>query len=680
MGSKVIAVDVGGTFIDVVSIDRETGAVSVEKQPSTPDRLAEELLTALGRFPGPLAEIDRFLHGSTVAINALVQRTGAKVGLITTRGFRDVLELARGNRPHIYDWVWMPPEPLVPRELRREVTERLGPRGDEVAPLDLAGLAREADALVADGADAIAVCFLHAYANPKHEREAAEVIERRLPGFPVTLSSDVAAEWHEYERTSTAVINAYVQPSTRTYLGSLRDRLDDAGMTGVIGVMQSNGGVMAAERAVELPVRTLSSGPAGGVVGVASLARRLGHPDAICTDVGGTTYDVAIIEGGRVQERTESEIAGLPVLVPTVDVASIGAGGGSIAWIDDLGGLRVGPVSAGARPGPACFGFGGEQPTVTDCHLVLGRLDPDRFLGSRMHLDLGAAEQAISERVATPLGMRIEDAAEGVLRIVETAMANAIHSMTVERGIDPRTFALYAYGGAGGLFAAATATELDIPTIVVPREPATFSAWGILGSEYREDVSTTRVLRLDDEAMRSAVAELGSLAGEVVDRLTALGFAGDRIEVERRADLRFEGQEHTVTVDLDPEWGSGDASALRAGFVARHRQLYGHGDAEAAVQLVTVRCRGTVPREERQWPGWVVTTDTGPRSRRPVFYREAGGALPTAIYDRDSLAVDQPIVGPAIIEEWTSTTLVPPGWTARTGSSGDLMLTRTDVS
>ena len=508
MGSKIIAVDVGGTFIDVVSIDRETGAVSVEKQPSTPDRLAEELLTALERLPGTLAEIDRFLHGSTVAINALVQREGAKVGLITTRGFRDVLELARGNRPHIYDWVWMPPEPLVPRELRREVTERLGPRGDEVAPLDLAGLAREADALVAAGADAIAVCFLHAYANPKHEREAAEVIERRLPGFPVTLSSDVAAEWHEYERTSTAVINAYVQPSTRTYLGSLRDRLDGAGMRGAIGVMQSNGGVMAAERAVELPVRTLSSGPAGGVVGVATLARRLGHPDAICTDVGGTTYDVAIIEGGRVQERTESEIAGLPVLAPTVDVASIGAGGGSIAWIDDLGGLRVGPVSAGARPGPACFGFGGVEPTVTDCHLVLGRLDPDRFLGSRMHLDLDAAEQAISERVATPLGMRIEDAAEGVLRIVETAMANAIHSMTVERGIDPRTFALYAYGGAGGLFAAATATELDIPTIVVPREPATFSAWGILGSEYREDVSTTRVLqsrrRSDAERCRRA--------------------------------------------------------------------------------------------------------------------------------------------------------------------------------
>ena len=480
MGSKVIAVDVGGTFIDVVSIDRETGDVSVEKQPATPDRLAEELLTALARLPGEPSDIERFLHGSTVAINALLQRTGATVGLITTKGFRDVLELARGNRPHIYDWVWVPPEPLVPRALRREVTERLGPRGEEIVPLDLAGLAREVDALVADGVEAIAVCFLHAYANPKHEREAAEVIARRAPSLPVTLSSAIAAEWHEYERTSTAVINAYVQPLFDAYLGSLRDRLEAAGMGGAIGVMQSNGGVMAAERALELPVRTLSSGPAGGVIGVATLARLLGHPDAICTDVGGTTYDVAIVEGGRVQERTETEIAGLPVLAPTVDVTSIGAGGGSVAWIDELGALRVGPASAGARPGPACFGFGGEEPTVTDCHLLLGGLDPERFLGSRMQLDVGAAERAIAEKIAMPLAMPVGEAAEGVLRIVETSMANAIHSMTVERGIDPRGFTLYAYGGGGGLFAAATATELDIATIVVPRAPANFSAWGIL--------------------------------------------------------------------------------------------------------------------------------------------------------------------------------------------------------
>ena len=680
MGSKVIAVDVGGTFIDVVSIDRDTGDVSVEKQPSTPDRLADELLTALERLPGTEEGIDRFLHGSTVAINALVQRRGAKVGLITTRGFRDVLELARGNRPHIYDWVWVPPEPLVPRDLRREVTERLGPRGEEIAPLDLAGLVREVDGLVAEGVDSVALCFLHAYANPKHEREAADAIARRHPELPVTLSSEIAAEWHEYERTSTAVINAYVQPLFDDYLGSLRDRLDQAGMDAALGVMQSNGGVMAADRALELPVRTLSSGPAGGVIGVASLARRLGHPDAICTDVGGTTYDVAIIEGGRVQERTETEIAGLPILAPTVDITSIGAGGGSIAWIDEVGGLRVGPKSAGARPGPACFGFGGEEATVTDCHLVLGRLDSERFLGSRMRLDTDAAERVIIDQVARPLGMRLEDAAAGVVTIAETAMANAIHSMTVERGIDPRSSVLYAYGGGGGLFAAATAAELDIASVVVPREPATFSAWGILASEYREDASTTRVLLLDDQAMRSAIAELGALGMDVVERLTDLGFASDAIEVERRADLRFHGQEHTVTVELDPNWGAGDAPALRAGFVARHHRLYGHGDPEADVELVTVRCRGVVAAEEPHWPGWDVTDEATPRSTRHVFFRESGGSVPTAIHDRGSLAVDQAVVGPAVVEEQTSTTLVPPGWAARTDRLGNIVLTRTDVA
>lgn len=674
MGSKVIAVDVGGTFIDVVSIDRGTGMMSVDKQPSTPDRIADELLTVLERLPGSPSEIDRFLHGSTVAINALLQRDGAKVGLLTTRGFRDVLELARGNRPHIYDWVWVPPEPLVPRDLRREVTERLGPRGEEIAPLDLAGLAREVDALVREGVEAVAVCFLHAYANPKHEREAADAIARRHPQLPVTLSSEIAAEWHEYERTSTAVINAYLRPLFQRYLGSLRERLRAAGLEGAVGVMQSNGGVMTADRALGLPVRTLSSGPAGGVIGVASLARRLGHPDAICTDVGGTTYDVAIIEGGRVQERTETQVAGLPVFAPTVDVTSIGAGGGSIAWIDELDGPRVGPESAGARPGPACFGFGGEEPTVTDCHLVLGRLDPERFLGSRMRLDVGAAERAVHERVARPLGMELEDAADGVVKIAETAMANAIHTMTVERGIDPRRSVLYAYGGGGGLFAAAVAAELDIDTIVVPREPATFSAWGILASGYREDVSTTRVLLLDDDAMRSAIAELGSLGTEVVGRLTDLGVSREVVEVLRKADLRFRGQEHTVTVELDPTWGAGDAPALRAAFVDRHRQLYGHGDRDAVVELVTVRCRGVVAAEESYWPAWEVAERAASRTERPVFFRETGGFGLAAIYSRDSLAVDQDVIGPAVVEEPTSTTLVPPGWTARTDDLGNLVL------
>ena len=679
MGSKVIAVDVGGTFIDVVPIDRETGEVSVEKQPSTPDRLADELLIALGRLPGTTAEFERFLHGSTVAINALLQRKGATVGLITTDGFRDVLELARGNRPFIYDWVWVPPEPLVPRALRREVTERLGPRGEEIAPLDLAGLAREVDALVAEGAEAIAVCFLHAYADPKHEREAAEAIARRHPDLSVTLSSAIAAEWHEYERTSTAVINAYVQPLFETYLGSLARAARSRRHGGAIGVMQSNGGVMAAERALELPVRTLSSGPC---------RRRDRRRRARCVGWGIPTRSAPTWEGrpttwrssrvGASQERTETEIAGLPVLAPTVDVASIGAGGGSIAWIDETGCPAGRAEERRRETGPGLLRLrrrGADRhrlpsdPRTPGSRALPGLEDAPRRGGG------GTGRSPTGSR--HPSGCALEEAAEGVLRIVETSMANAIHSMTVERGIDPRAFALYAYGGGGGLFAAATATELDIDTIVVPREPATFSAWGILASEYREDVSTTRVLRLDDDAMRSSVAELGSLGAEVVERLKHLGFASDRVEVERRADLRFEGQEHTVTVDLAAGWGSGDAAALRAAFVARHRRLYGHGDPEAVVELVTVRCRGIVPAEEPRWPPWTVRSNASPRAERPVFFREAGATVSTAIYDRDSLAVDQPVIGPAIVEEWTSTTLVPPGWTARTEPLGNLVLART---
>jgi N-methylhydantoinase A len=677
VGSKIVGVDVGGTFIDVVAYDRETGVTAIEKQPSTPDRLAAEVLSAIEHLPGTsAAEIDRLVHGSTVAINALVQRRGATVGLITTTGFRDVLELARGNRPFIYDWVWVPPEPLVPRNRRKEVGERVGAHGEEIEPLDRAELLETARSLVSElGANALAICFLHAYANPKHEREAAEAIAQAHPNVFVTISSDVAAEWHEYERTSTAVINAFVQPVVANYLADVQRRLIGAGMTRPIGVTQSGGGVMGLDRAAHLPVRTLASGPAAGVVGAATLADRLGHRDVICSDVGGTTFDVAIVEDGHVQERTETQVEGFPVLAPTIDVVSIGAGGGSIASVD-RGALTVGPGSAGARPGPACFGLGGLDPTVTDCHLLLGRIDPERFLGSRMRLIPQNAAAAIRDRVAEPLGMDVVGAADGILTIVENAMASAIHSMTVERGIDPRAFALYSYGGGGGLFAAAIASELDISTIVVPRAPANFSAWGMLASEYREDTSTTRVRRLDDDAMRQATAELDQLRLEVAARLAMQGFDAGETRYERRAELRFEGQEHTVTVRLDEGWGPGSTADLTQRFIARHRQLYGHGRDDASIELVTVRCRGTVPTGAPVWPAWTVERRAAPRTERDVYFREADGAIRTVVYDRDALAIDQVVSGPALIEEWTSTVIVPPAWTTRTEARGHLILTR----
>lgn len=674
MGSRV-GVDVGGTFIDVIAYDEATGEVVVEKQPATPDRLADELIAALERLPGDLASITELLHGSTVAINTLLQRRGATVGLITTTGFRDVLELGRGNRPHIYDWVWNPPVPLVPRARRREVTERMGPGGEVISPLDTEGLDRETDALVADGVEAIAICFLHAYANPAHEAQAAARIAARHPGMPLTMSASVAAEWHEFERTSTAVVNAYLQPVFGTYLADVEQRVRRAA-TPVIAVMQSNGGLMPVARAAELPVRTLASGPAGGVIGAASMARRLGHPDVICADVGGTSFDVAIFEDGHVQERTESSVVGLPVLAPSVDVVSVGAGGGSIAWRDQTGGLRVGPASAGAVPGPACFGLGGEEATVTDCQLLLGMLDPDRFLGSRMRLFPDAAERAVRRHVADPLGLPLDAAAAGVLTIAQDTMASAIHVMTVERGSDPRRFALCAYGGGGGLFAAAIADELSVSTVVIPRGAASFSAWGLLTAEHREDASITRVRPLNDDEMPHLLAQADDLVDQVVARLVGLGFPPDPVDVQRLAELRFVGQEHTIAVPIDPERGTQSAASLGARFVERHRQLYGHGALAASKEVVTLRCRATVRTEEPRWPAWPAQEPGSARTERPVYFGDAGGWIATSVFDRDGLAVDQRIDGPAVIEEWSSTTIVPPTWSASTDVEGNLILTR----
>ena len=397
-----------------------------------------------------------------------------------------------GRPPDIYDWLYTPPDPLVPRYLRREVPERTTADGAELVPLDLEALDAQVESLVAEGVEAVAICFLHAYAEPKHEQLAAARIRERHPGLRVTASVEVAPEWREFERTSTAVLNAFVQPPFGRYLDDLVARLRDTRYDRPIAVMQSNGGVIEATRAAALPIRTLMSGPAGGAIGGRALAEELGFPNLVCADVGGTSFDVVLIEDGEILERTETTFNGRPVLAPFIDIVSVGAGGGSIGWIDESNGLRVGPRSAGARPGPACFGFGGLEPTVTDCQLFLGRLHPSTFLGGRMRLDVDAARQAI-ERVAKPLGLPIERAAIGMLTLAETNMGQAIHVLTVERGVDPRSFTLLAYGGGGGLFAAAIAHDLDVSRVVVPRAPANFSAWGILASDYREDASVTRV-------------------------------------------------------------------------------------------------------------------------------------------------------------------------------------------
>jgi N-methylhydantoinase A len=671
-----VAVDVGGTFMDFVLMDEETGTIRVEKAPSLADKLPSQFIKGMAAFDIPMESIGRIFHGMTVGVNALLQERGARVGLITTRGFRDVLEMGRGGRKPVYNFTQKNPVPIVERSLRREVTERLNFKGDVLKPIDLNELDREVDYLLSQGVEAIAVTFLHAYAHPSHEIAARDRIMERHPHIPVSVSHEIASEWREYERTSTTVLNAFIQPVVKGYLDELQDKLGETGYDGSLGIMQSSGGVANTETASTKPIRTLMSGPAGGVIGAKFLCGKLGYENVICTDVGGTSYEVAIIENGNILERSQTEIARRPILSSLIDVASIGAGGGSIAWLDHRGGLQVGPQSAGATPGPVCFGNGGTEPTTTDAHLVLGRLDPDYFLGGRMQLDIEGARKAIDEKIATPLGISIEKAASGIVRIAETNMANAIRTKTVARGLDPREFVSLAYGGGGGLFACAVADELEVPRVIVPVAPANFSAWGILTSDYIEDEVRTRVGPFNGDNIGKTMQVLDELTERALKAVEGYGFARPDIELLRRLDLRFENQEYTITVDLEPEWTDADSilKGAREKFAAAHMRLYGHGDADANMEQVSVRCRAIGRVRAPEVAKVSAPTEKTPSRTRMTYFDSAGQTMKTEVVSRDSLGPGDRTKGPAIVEEWTMTTIVPPNWSCVVDDYGNLIL------
>ncbi len=674
--SHRIAIDVGGTFVDYVLLDEASGSIMIEKQLSTPERIVDEVMAGLARLPVALSQT-RIFHGTTVALNTIVQERGVRVGLLTTAGFRDILEIGRGSRPEIYNPLFREPPALIERFLRREIAGRIDAQGSEVTPLDLDQLDREADELVAAGVEALAICFLHSYTNSAHEEAAADRIRRRHPGISLAVSHELVREWREFERTSTTVLNAFVQPPFKRYIDALVDRLRGAGYVNPLAVMQSNGGVSAAQRAADRPITTLESGPAGGVIGASVLAAELGLKNVICSDVGGTTVDLALIEDGAVVERNHTKIAGRPVLGPTIDILSAGVGGGSIAWIDNRGSLRVGPRSAGSSPGPACFGLGGEQPTVTDCHLVLGSLDPDRFLGARIRLDVGAAQGAV-ERLGAQLNLGRDELAAGILQIAESNMIGAIRSITVKRGLDPRDFTLVSYGGGGGFFAAAVAEELGVQSIIVPTASATFSAWGIVSSDYREDSARTMVRMLDEDTAREIVAVAARLSTENVERLSEHNIDADRIRSFVRCDVRFFGQEYTVTVGIDDEWLHSPTELLEGlsdRFVDMHQRLYGHGEQGMPVELVTVRVRSIGHVARPAFPQASTGAPPEPSAWRETYFRARGERVRTPVYDRETLSQAFAVQGPAIVEEWTTTTLVPPGWSAGIDRIGNLVLT-----
>ena len=668
-----LGVDVGDTFTDLCIFDERGGEVEVFKTPSTPADQSvgiEEGLRGLLRQAGVRPEQLGYLgHGSTVATNAMLEGWLARTGLITSRGFRDLLEIRRQKRPSLYDPFFDKPEPLVPRHLRPEVDERIGADGEGVTPLDEEGVRAAVRALVTAGVEAIAICFLYCFLEPRHERRAAEIARELAPGLPVWASHEVLPEFREFERLSTTVTNASLGPVVDRYLASFERRVDELGVAARPYIAQSNGGIMSVASARRRPASMLLSGPSGGVMGAVYVAGLAGLRDIITLDMGGTSTDVSLIQGGAPKVSTDKEIAGYPVRVPMIDVNSIGAGGGSIAWIDPGGALKVGPRSAGAVPGPACYRHGGTLPTVSDANVLTRRLNPERILGGRMEIDEGAARRAIEEHVAGPLGMDPVEAALGILTIVDANMVLATRMVSVERGYDPRELTLVTFGGAGPLHAVSIASELGVRRVLVPESPGILCALGLLVTDMRGDYVRTS-LGLTRQTRPEDVAETwAELEGRASAWLTEEGIGPDRQLLERTVDLRYLGQNYELPVPSPGGAWDGVAQAeLERRFHAAHERSYGYAAEGEPIQLVNFRVTayGLTPhirlRRHELGGGPVSASVVG---ERRVSWARGASPVPTPIYDRARLRPGHEIVGPAVVEQLDTTTLIGPGQHAR---------------
>ncbi|MGH9174167.1 MAG: hydantoinase/oxoprolinase family protein [Vicinamibacterales bacterium] len=663
-----VAVDIGGTFTDIVYTD-EAGELGARKVSTTPEDITVGILEGLVRADIDVSALDAFVHGTTIALNALLEGKTPRVGLITTKGFRDVLEIMRTNRPDMYDLQQEKPVPLVPRRDRVEISARMTYTGETLAPVDSDEVRAVAKRFAADGVGSIAVSLLHAYVNPEHEREIGRLLREELPQATISLSTDISRMWREFERTSTAVSNAATKPIVARYLRSLERKLSAERFGGRVLIMQSNGGVMSASEARERPVATLMSGPVGGVTGALEISRLLGGDrDLVTLDIGGTSADVAIVDRGEAVTRTVGHIGRWPVMVPMVDIVSIGAGGGSIARVDEFGALLVGPESAGADPGPACYGRGGTAATVTDANLLLGRIDPAYFLGGELELDIGAAEQALRTHVADPYAMEVQQAAEGVITVINSNMTRLLWEVMIGRGYDPRDFALLAFGGGGPLHACELAQALGIEKVIVPVEPGTFSAIGILGADLRHD--RERMMTGGEAGSSAAVAAaFTELEREGLAQLEAEQAGHLEVEFIRSAELRYIGQDHWISVEL-PRADDGDSlAAARTLFHDKHERLYGFRREETPVDLVRIQV-STVGRLPVGAVGAAETNGAGAPTRKARRVYAGGGWVDAAFVDRAALPVDEELDGPYVIEEAGSTTYVPPGCRVRRDPHG----------
>jgi N-methylhydantoinase A len=680
-GLNIVGVDIGGTFTDLVGcvggriITSKTSTV-----PADPTRgVGDSLALADCRIPA-LAEV---LHGSTIAINTVLERKGARTALITTRGFRDTYAIGRGNRIEAFNLFFHRPKPLVPRDLTFEVTERIDARGAVLERLDEDDVAATLGQLAALGIEAVAVCFLHAYANPRHEQRVGELIRAARPDLFVTLSHEIVREYREYERTSTTALNAFVGPRVQGYLRRLESFLRSEEFPGKISIMRSNGGVMSIALAQEQPVAMMESGPVAGMIGAGRLAQVLGLPRAIGFDMGGTTAKASLITNGApaIEEGyvIGEPASGQPMQLPVVDIVEVGAGGGSIAWCDATGGLHVGPVSAGADPGPASYGKGSVEPVVTDADLLLGRINGERFLNGAMRLDRAAAERAMRDRIAGPLRLDVPEAALGVVQIVDAAMSLAVRAVSVNKGVDPRDTAMIAFGGAGPLHAVAIAREIFIPKVIVPKVPGTFSALGMLMASWRQDFVRTLYGALGTLDKRDVDAVFAELAEAGRAQLGRDGIAQDQADVQFFADLRYVGQEHTIATPVcDPAQLSGDFAPLRALFDEAHHQRYGQAAPDERLEIVNVRLVVTAGRPDTLAERWLSET-WAPEPPvadqwRDVICHDAARPLRTRIVWRPALEVGARVEGPAVIEEPNATTLIYPGDVATVSEAGHLII------
>lgn len=668
----LVAVDIGGTFTDLMAYDGERRRIFQGKSLTTPDNLVRGVLDCVAKSGVSLRDVSRLIHGSTIAINTLIERKGARTALLVTKGTRDAYAIGRGNRPDAYNLKFSRPRPLLPRQAIYEVDERMLAGGAVHKVLEATQVEGLADEIRGEEYEAVAVCFLHSYANIAHEAQAGEILADSLPGVYVSRSHDILREYREYERISTTVVNAYVGPKVSGYVRRLAGSLDEAGFAGELAIMQSNGGVMSPEVAARQPVMMIESGPVGGIIAGAAIANALGHQNVISFDMGGTTAKASLILNATAEMAEGYYVGGYdngdPVMVPVVDVFEVGTGGGSIARIDSVGALKVGPESAGAAPGPIAYGRGGTRPTITDANVVLGRIGASDFLGGEMPLDRDAALDGIAREIGDPLGMTGPAAAQAIIDIAVAQMSLAVRQVSVKRGHDPRTFALVASGGAGPVHAIAIARDLHIPTVIIPNYPSHFSALGMLLADERHDLVRTHLVQVDQADFGAIGRIIAELAEEARGRTR-----GSDPAIGIMLDMRYVGQEFSLTVPVDLGLvAAGRHAEIRAAFDRLHEQRYAHSAPDEPVEIVNIRLVATASGAKPQ-----INASEGhlsPPSMRPVHFGSDEPVM-CPVYRRDSMSVGSRIEGPALVLEYGSTSVLHPGDACLVAETGELIVT-----